>query len=137
MPHLDPVAHAAAYYEPRYATDEAQERAEAAMALAFIKACRECDANATAWFAPMVNDWERERRQPRPLGAPMPQRLQVLAEVLEESLDYRDGPAMAELMQLLLNVAFSADVVNAPAQARALLERMATKWAWINTDVEG
>lgn len=129
----DPVADAAAYYEPLYAAAEAQSKAESDMANDFLAACRKCDANAMADFAPMVNDWDASTRQPRAAGTPMPKKFQTLAEVLEESLDYGSGPSKAELMQLLLNVAYSADVVNAPAQARALIERMAGTFATNNT----
>lgn len=131
----DPVADAAAYYEPLYAAAEAQAKAERDMADDFLAACRKCDANALAAFAPMVNDWDAATRQPRAAVAPMPKRVQTLAEVLEESLDYGSGPSKTELMQLLLNVAYSADLVNAPTQARALLSRMADTFATNNVGV--
>lgn len=129
---LDPVAHAAQYYGALEAHAISQDREHAAMQAAFMRACRKADANALADFAPTVNDWDAAKRHPRPAGAPMPQRVQALAEVLEEALDYASGPSKTELMQLLLNVAHSADVVNAPMQARALLERMADTFATNN-----
>ena len=131
----DPVADAAAYYEPRFTAAERQAKAEAQAADDFLSACRKGDANALATFAPMVKDYETARRL-QCATADVPKRYETLTEVLQESLDYTNGPCMTELMQLLLNVAYGSDVVNAPAQARSLLQRMADKWAWINTDVE-
>jgi hypothetical protein len=71
------------------------------------------------------------------MGSPRPLRVQRLHEVMGESLDYSNGPSMVEAMQLILNVAYSANLVNAPAQARALLARMANAWASQNVTVEG
>lgn len=129
----NPVADAAAYYEPRYAADESQNKAEVQAAIDFMKACGKCDANALAGFAPMVRDWTQKCIS----IDKAPKRVQTLTEVMQESLDYQNGPSMTEAMQLLLNVAFNADIVNQPAQARALLGRMASTWAAQNVTVEG
>lgn len=132
----DPVADAAAYYTAKDSYAERVTLAEQGAAANFIHACRKGDANALADFAPTVTDWNRS---PRPMlsdETDRPQRTQTLAEVLEESLDYTSGPSKTELFQLLLNVAFSSDAVNAPTQARELLQRMADKWAAFNTDVD-
>ena len=128
----DPVADASAYYEPRYAADEAQAKAEREADDAFMAACGRCDANALALFAPMVRDWTFKVAS----VDKAPKRVQTLTEVMQESLDYPSGPSMTEAMQLLLNVAYGADLVNAPAQARRLIERMASTWAAQNVEVE-
>jgi hypothetical protein len=128
----DPVADAAAYYEPRYGADEAQAKAERQAGDAFMAECGRCDANALADFAPMVRDWTFKVAS----IDKAPKRVQTLAEVMQESLDYPSGPCMEELMQLLLNVAYGCEVANAPAQARRLIERMASTWASQNVTVE-
>lgn len=127
---LDPVADAALYYGARHAHEDAQERAEAAYVVDFIKACQKLDANGTAWFAPMVNDWDAAKRQPRAVGAPMPQRTQTLAEVMVDSLDYIGDPNMTQAMQLILNLAFGNDCqANLARRARELLAEMAAAHA--------
>lgn len=131
----DPLADASSYYEPRFKAEEAQARAEREADRAFTSACEAGDANALAVFAPMVNDWDAAERHPRAAGAPMPKRVQTLAEVMQESLDYINGPSMTEAMQLMLNVAYG-DPEAAQAQARRLIERMAEKWASQNVEVE-
>ena len=129
----DPVADAAAYYKPRYAADEAQNKAEREADAAFMAACGRCDANALADFAPMVRDWTQKCIS----IDKAPKRVQTLSEVMQESLDYVNGPSMTEAMQLLLNVAYGSDLVSAQDQARRLIERMATTWAAQNVTVEG
>jgi hypothetical protein len=128
----DPVADAAAYYEPRYAAADAQAKAERDADDAFMAACGRCDANALADFAPMVRDWTFKVAS----IDKAPKRVQTLTEVMQESLDYPSGPCMEELMQLLLNVAFNRDLVNQPARARDLVARMAGTWASQNVSVE-
>jgi hypothetical protein len=119
-----------------YEAQEAQEAAEFAASREYLAACQKVDANAVATFAPMTTDWN-EARGPCAMGSPRPLRVQRLHEVMGESLDYSNGPSMVEAMQLILNVAYSANLVNAPAQARALLARMANAWASQNVTVEG
>jgi hypothetical protein len=120
----DPVEDAAVHYDKIFSEAEAADKAEGDLALDFLAACRKCDSNALARFAPMVNDYQSA-------FVPMPKRMQTMTEVLEESLDY-DGPTTSEVMQLLLNVAYGTDVVNAPEQARDLLNRMAATFAKFN-----
>lgn len=110
--------------------------AEIGLATSYMVACGRGDANALAPFAPSVRDsaaspdasgkyvpWEE-----RPL------RVQTVAEIMQGSLDYRDGPSLTEVMQLVLNVAYGTDLVNTPEQARALLGRMASTWAQMNAE---
>ena len=132
----DPVADAAAYYEPRDDYAERQAQAEHDMAQAFQAACQRRDANALASFAPMTTDWDAVQRQPHAFGTPTPKRRQTLTEVMEEALEYRKGPSKTELMQLLLNVAYGADLADAPAQARYLIQRMAHSFAGQNAELE-
>ena len=130
---LDPIADAAAYYEPRYAAAEAQAKAEREADDAFMAACGRCDANALADFAPMVRDFTASVS---PVSAYVPKRVQLLTEVMQESLDYPNGPSMTEAMQLLLNVAYGTDLQAQQDQAKRLIERMATTWASQNVVVE-
>lgn len=132
MAHIDPVTHADQYLRAIHAEGVQRAREQAAMAAAFTRACAKADANASADFAPMVRDWDAAKHLPVSIGAHMPRRYQTVAEVMQESLDYSSGPSMTEAMQLILNVAYGTDLVNAPAQARALLSRMATTFAAYN-----
>lgn len=104
----------------RISRGEQQAALDAQTLQAFAGACRNADANALATWAPKVSDWT--------LTEPHARRTPLFHEVMAEALDFSDGPGMSELMQLLLNVAHGPDVVNTPAQARALLERMGTEW---------
>lgn len=116
---------------------EADQSGYTAMIAGFEKAAKAGDANALAAWAPLVND--HEKRETLGLSWPdanLPQRQQALHEVMVESLDYPDGPTMCEAMQLLLNVAYSSDLVNAPAMARGLIERMGRSFAFHNSGVE-
>jgi len=131
----DPVADAARYYEPRFAEADAADKAEEDMANAFLCAAHKRDANSLATFAPMVTDWEALALVGSPANKPKLKRYQLMHECMAESLDYSKGPHKSELMQLLLNVAYSSDIVNAPAQARALLARMALTFATNNVGI--
>lgn len=110
--------HGSAYAYHAWRGDQQAER-DAQTQAAFLAACRKCDANAMATWVPTVSDRE---------GGPHARRAPAFHEVLAEALDFTQGPTLSEVMQLLLNVGYGADVVNAPAQARALLERMAAEW---------
>ena len=128
------AAGSASLYDHSLTLGEKLDREQADMRASFMAACRNADANALAPWAPTRNDWAGVgmSSMPRSLGdaARMPKRQQTFAEVLGESLDFTGGPDLSEVLQLLLNVAHSSDTVNAPAQARALLARMAD--AYVN-----
>jgi hypothetical protein len=98
---------------------EKQAALDAQTRSAFAEACRRGDANAMAVFAPPVSDRD---------GGQHARRAPLLHEVMAEALDFADGPCMAEVMQLLLNVAYGGVIVNTQAQAKSLLERMGTEW---------
>jgi len=139
----DPVADAAAYDEwqgeiEQYqaSVGEAKVDEYVASCQSFMDACRKADANELVTWAPKTTDWETVRASLHSVGTDMPKRLQTLTEVMQESLDYPSGPNMSEIMQLVLNVAYGRDVVNAPEQARNLLERMANTWARFDVGIE-
>ena len=129
---IDPVAHADQFFGQLYQEQHEREKAQAQMAAAFVKGCAKQDANALADFGPMVRDWDAAKHLPVSIGAHTPKRYQTMTEVMQEALDYASGPSMSEAMQLLLNVAYGTDLVNAPAQARALISRMAETFAKYN-----
>jgi len=106
---------------------ERQAAADAEAANDFFTACTKLDIGAPAPWAPTVLDYSHPYRE----GVPQPRRIPELHEVLTDSLDYSKGPQMAELMQILLNVAHG-DAGKAPEQARVLLDRMASTWARYN-----
>lgn len=132
-PVLDAMRHCDALYE----ASDAKVEAEADMAGDFLKACQKVDANALApWAVTVPDDVARKALGLDWSAKNLPQRQQALHEVMVESLDYPDGPTMSEAMQLLLNVAYSSDLVNAPQQARGLIERMGRSFAFHNSGVE-
>lgn len=131
----DPMADAATYYDELYKQAERQEQSEIAAAIDFVKVCAKGDANAIASFAPLTVDWALQQKRPFIHGAKMPMRTQTVSECMNDSLDLGSGPSMAELMQLVINVAFGNDAVNTPAQARDLVSRMASTWAAHNVEV--
>ena len=132
---FDPVAHADHFFGLLYKETEAatiqREREKALLAAAFIKACAQRDVNAPATYAPMVRDYSAPKAE-----GYTPHRYQTQSEVMVDSLDYSTGPTMADAMQILMDVAYSADTVNAPAKARALISRMAEAFAKYNHSEE-
>lgn len=122
---LDPVADAALYYGAIHAHNDAQERAEAAYVVDFIKACQKLDANAIAHFAPAVADFDLVT-YPRPVNAHVPKRLQSLTEVVVDGLSCESGPGLTAAVQLILNLAFGTDCqANLARRARELLAEAA------------
>ena len=91
--------------------------AEARMADAFTSAVLHGDMDAPAYFAP--RDYAGK--------------LQTVGAVMAESLDYGNGPSMAEAMRLIAAAATGADVAD---MARSLLNRMADAYAHYNAEVE-
>lgn len=119
---LDAIADAAQHEEQQDAENEVQIKREQILAQDFLKACRKCDANALATWAPKV----------RVVGR---MECQDLHEVMVEALDYIpvDAPCMSEAMQLILNVAYGKDPAEKhQVHARALIERMAVNFARFN-----
>lgn len=118
----------AAHYERMCVSDDALARAEQALEVDFLRACRAGDANAIARWAPTVIDF----KVPYAIDskAPRPRRVQTLDEVMRDALDYLD--AETELFQLVLNVAQGADM---KAAATSLIERLAREFATRNAEV--
>jgi hypothetical protein len=131
----NPALDADEYLDSLFAKQEAREAAAASMAEQFRESAQKADANAFAMWAPLVNDWERTRRQPVGVTTDLPKRYQTMAEVMAESLDFDHGPSETELMQLLLNVAYGSNLANAPAQARDLLRRMGDAFGRVHSEV--
>ena len=118
----DPVVDAERHYAELDAVNEAQIKREQILSQDFLSACRKCDANALATWAPKVRVAGRME-------------CQDLHEVMAEALDYNapDAPCMSEAMQLLLNAAFGKDPSEKhQVHARALIERMAVNFARFN-----
>lgn len=118
----DPVADAERHCAEQDAETEAKNKREQLLAQDFLSACRKCDANALATWAPKV----------RVVGR---MECQDMHEVMVEALDYNapDAPDMSEAMQLLLDVAYGKDHAEKhQARARALIERMADSFAKLN-----
>lgn len=134
MAHIDAIEDADSYFDKLAKENEAQAAAERLMAIEFMAACGKCDANALADFVPTVTDWDLIRAYPVAIGDMKPQRRQTLTEVMQDSLDYRNGPALSELMQLLLNVAFGKDLDKQRTLASNLLCDMASKYAEMNAE---
>ena len=131
----NPVLDADQYLDSLFAKQEARQAAADAMACQFRESAKKADANALVQWAPLVNDWERARRQPVGVTTELPKRYQTMAEVMAESLDFDHGPSETELMQLLLNVAHGADLANAPRHARDLLRRMGEAFGRVHSEV--
>jgi len=106
---------------------------EDAIRAAYGAACKKADANALCPWAPTTTDWMRAGSAPRDAAGTLPQRQQTLAEVMHSTMDTARHAFEAESMQLLLNVAYGSDLVNQPALARNLLERMAAHYAWVTS----
>jgi hypothetical protein len=107
---------------------EDRANAEKLMADEFLAATRAGRMDAPALFAARTAD----HVAPKKADGSRYQRYQVISEVMTESLDYGDGPKMADLMDLLCRVA-KGEVQT--AAARELLNRMAASFAKYNADV--
>lgn len=112
--------------------DDAYSRAldaqEAALEAEFLHAVKTTGMHQPADFAPMVRDYGS-----KPFATKVVRmRSQTIAEVLADSLDYRAGPEIADVLQVLVAAAKGESV---ELQASALLQRMAAKWAENNAEV--
>ena len=94
----------------------------------FMTAARACDVHQLCRFAPYV-----EHRDACQVCMSVPKRPQSFDEVMESTLDLGDGPRLAELLQLLCEVAYSGKPPQLElVAARALLDRMADSFATHN-----
>jgi len=90
-------------------------------------AMRQADANALAPWAPPTTDWAKVRG-PVDHATQLPKRQKTLAEVMQSTLGTGKAVCMAEVMQLVLNVAYG-DHAPTREQARRLARRMAATFA--------
>lgn len=116
----NPVLDAARHYEPLYREADESAAAEAAMREDFLALALAGDLNAAATFARPVLD----HRNRNAYGIPM--RPAKLFDVLEDAIDYED------FTRCLFAVLLKAAKVD--GDARELLERMASKWASMNSE---
>jgi hypothetical protein len=100
--------------------DEAQRREQSAHD-DFMRYAIAGDMLAPAHFAPMVRNYASRW--------PQAKRLPTVGEVMLESLDYTDGPQHDDVFTLLVKAARGQQV---QAEAKALIERMAGKWAYMH-----
>lgn len=92
--------------------------AEAYLRREFLVAAMSGDMKRPAMFAPLRTDYRL-----------LAKRHQTVGEVLQESLDYRNGPQFDEVFQILCEVARDGN-----EKAKALIGRMADKWASMNVE---
>ena len=102
---------------------QAQGELEEICASAF----RQADANALAPWAPLTTDWAKVRG-PVDHATQLPKRQKTVSEVMQSTLGTGKAPCMAEVMQLVLNVAYG-DHTQTREQARRLVRRMAATFA--------
>jgi hypothetical protein len=127
----NPVEDAGRFYDAQHSRDEAIYQAEAALVESFKSACAKGDANAIVEWAPRVTDFDAMRKAGVNFGKHAQYtRCVTIAEVMNDSLDFANGPSHTEVMQLLMNVANGGDC---KAQATALIDQMAKRWADANT----
>jgi len=110
------------------ASDQHAAQAELAMHDDFIAACKAGNVNARCEWAPLSVNFED--------GKYTRNKVQNLADVMDGSLDYGDGPTSAELMDLLCDVAYG-DLPNSHdnrKRAQALISRMASTFARYNAE---
>lgn len=109
------------------------EYIERELIASFEKAAAVGDANALCIWAERVTDWDVAKRVPidQRTTVSLPKRVQTLAEVMVESLDYRDGPSMTEAMHLILAATKSSDT-DLALLAGDLVERMGASFALHN-----
>lgn len=106
------------------ASDQHAAQAELAMHDDFVAACKAGDVNARCEWAPLSVNFED--------GKYTRNKVQNLADVMDGSLDYGDGPTSAELMALLCSVAYGTE--DNRKRAQALISRMASTFAKYNAE---
>ena len=104
-----------------------QAQAEAAMVAEFVKAAQGCDVTELCPWAPITSEYKKGVTSVR---------LQTVGEVMALSLDFSKGPQLDDVMALLCNVAYGADLVNQPAKARELIVRMAQTFSGYHAEAE-
>lgn len=107
--------------------DQALAQAELAMHDDFVNACKAGDINAACQWAPLTIQRSSD-------GTYRHSKVQTLDDVMAGSLDYGKGPSTADVLALLLQVAFGTDNAANQARAQALIGRMAATYARFNAD---
>ena len=101
----------------------------------FMAAARACDVSQLCWFAPGKFCWASaiEGKISAPLPSIPTRKLQSFAEVMESALDLGDGPALAEVLQLLCEMACCTRQAEYIAlDSQMLIRRMAESFATHN-----
>lgn len=106
------------------ASDQHAAQAELAMHDDFVAACKAGNVNARCEWAPLSVTFDN--------GVYTRNKVQNLADVMDGSLDYGDGPTSAELMALLCAVAYGG--TDKKYTAQALISRMAATFAKYNAE---
>jgi len=101
---------------------DSEARAIASLREAFLALARGRNVTADATFARWVTDYEGPK-----LNGCYLSRVPRLSEVMAESLDYSNGPQLADVLKVLVDVAYGDQPQI--AAARDLINRMAAKWA--------
>jgi hypothetical protein len=125
----DPVLDAQRHMRAQELRDRALEEERECHQSNFIEAVRKLDVSKDAdWASRVQNTFVVDGRIERRV------RTQKVFEVMRECINF-GGPEDKDVMQFLANVAYGTDLVNAPQQARALIEHMATTYADNNTGI--
>lgn len=107
--------------------NEEADRMCAALCSLFYTAALRGEMDAPAQWAPMVTAWEKGKDA----SGRYPRRNQTVGELMQESIEYADGPTSEDVFKVLSAAAMGKDVGE---QARSLLRRMADRWADMNLD---
>lgn len=126
--HLDPAQDADQHLEKVVSFTEATAAAERAMSFAMLETMLRCDANAPAFFAPVVPDYQKDADG----KFAKLQRVPRLWECMHESLDYGNGPTMRDLMALLLKLAHTDE--SQKEAAKDLLQAMAGSFSMYHAE---
>ena len=104
--------------------DQHAAQAELAMYDDFISACKAGEVNARCEWAPLSVNFED--------GKYTRNKVQNLGEVMDSSLDYKDGPTSDDVMSILCAVAYGTE--NNQKRAQTLIARMAATFARFNAE---
>ena len=107
--------------------NEEADRMCAALCSLFYTSALRGQMDAPAMWAPMVNDYA----EGHDANGRYPRRNQTVGELMQESIEYANGPTSEDVSKVLSAAALGQDVAE---QARALLRRMADRWADMNLD---
>lgn len=124
-PHIQ--KRAAQEEQARQDLNEEAGRVYAALRGLFYTSALRGQMDAPAMWAPMVTAWEKGKDA----SGRYPRRNPTVGELMQESIEYANGPTSEDLFKVLSAAAMGQDVAE---QARGLLRRMADRWADMNID---